>query len=233
MPCLWDQAGLPRRHASCNRHDNQRATTPLIFISHLKTGETVAGRFPTPAPCSSATLQTAYVWYIHNLCSNGTLRKQPVTRPSTESPSKKPVRPSLTQPALTAKISTIRPRKRDDSDWHNRQPATFSSLCTRSGATAMKKLSASSVRDWQTEKKTSATKKRKIDYSDIPPLSDRQLASLRRVGRPPLGAERRQLIAIRLDPTVLRWVKSLAAERKVPYQSLINDLLAGEMKKAG
>lgn len=96
----------------------------------------------------------------------------------------------------------------------------------------MKKLSASSVRDWRTEKKKSATKKRKIDYSDIPPLSDRQLASLRRVGRPPLGAERRQLIAIRLDPTVLRWVKSLAAERDVPYQSLINDLLAGEMKKA-
>jgi len=47
-----------------------------------------------------------------------------------------------------------------------------------------------------------------------------------------LGTERRQLIAIRLDPTVLRWVKSLAAEREVPYQSLINDLLAGEMKKA-
>ena len=96
----------------------------------------------------------------------------------------------------------------------------------------MKKLSASSVRDWRTEKKKSATKKRTIDYSDIPPLSDRQLASLRRVGRPPLGTERRQLIAIRLDPAVLRWVKSLAAEREVTYQSLINDLLAGEMKKA-
>ncbi len=41
------------------------------------------------------------------------------------------------------------------------------------------------VRDWRTKKKQSATKKRTIDYSDIPPLSDRQLASLRRVGRPP------------------------------------------------
>ena len=97
----------------------------------------------------------------------------------------------------------------------------------------MKKRSETSVRDWQTEKKRSTTRKRKIDYSDIPPLSDRQLASLRPVGRPPLGAERRQLIAIRLDPTVLRWLKSLAANREVPYQSLINDLLAGEMKKAG
>ena len=97
----------------------------------------------------------------------------------------------------------------------------------------MKKLSESSVRDWRTEMKKSATKKRKIDYSDIPPLSDRQLTSMRPVGRPPLGAERRQLIAIRLDPAVLRWLKSLAANREVPYQSLINDLLAGEMKKAG
>jgi len=96
----------------------------------------------------------------------------------------------------------------------------------------MKKLSESSVRDWQIEKKKSAIKKRKIDYSDIPPLSDRLLASMRRVGRPPLGVERRQLIAIRLDPTVLRWLKSLAAKREVPYQSLINDLLAREMKKA-
>ena len=95
----------------------------------------------------------------------------------------------------------------------------------------MKKLSASSVRDWRTEKKESATKKRKIDCSDIPPLSDRQLASLRRLGRPPLGAERRQLIAIRLDSTVFRWVKSLAAEREVPSQSLINDLLVIDMKK--
>jgi len=96
----------------------------------------------------------------------------------------------------------------------------------------MKKLSESSVRDWRTEKKRGAIKKRKIDYSDIPPLSNRQLTSMRPVGRPPLGEERRQLIAIRLDPTVLRWLKSLAAKREVPYQSLINDLLAGEMKKA-
>jgi predicted DNA binding CopG/RHH family protein len=46
-----------------------------------------------------------------------------------------------------------------------------------------------------------------------------------------LGDEPRQLIAIRLDPKVLRWLKTVAAERHVPYQSLINDLLASEMKK--
>jgi uncharacterized protein (DUF4415 family) len=56
---------------------------------------------------------------------------------------------------------------------------------------------------------------------------------MRRIGRPPLGDEPRQLIAIRLDPKVLRWLKALAAKRHVPYQSLINDMLASEMKKVG
>ncbi|MBH0203080.1 MAG: hypothetical protein HP496_12505 [Nitrospira sp.] len=97
----------------------------------------------------------------------------------------------------------------------------------------MKKLSESSVRDWRIGKKKTVTKRRKIDYSDIPPLSDEQLASMRRIGRPPLGEEPRQLIAIRLDPKVLRWLKALAVKRKVPYQSLINDMLASEMKKVG
>jgi predicted DNA binding CopG/RHH family protein len=45
--------------------------------------------------------------------------------------------------------------------------------------------------------------------------------------------EPRQLIAIRLDVRVLRWLKSLAAKRRVPYQSLGTELLAGEMRKAG
>ncbi len=97
----------------------------------------------------------------------------------------------------------------------------------------MKKQSDSSVRGWRIAKKRGATKKRKIDYSDIPPLSDAQLASMRRIGRPPLGDEPRQLIAIRLDPKVLRWLRAVAAKRQVPYQSLINDMLASEMKKVG
>ncbi|NOS81291.1 MAG: hypothetical protein E8D46_04485 [Nitrospira sp.] len=97
----------------------------------------------------------------------------------------------------------------------------------------MKKRSDSSVEGWRIAKKTSAIKKRKIDYSDIPPLTDEQLASMRRVGRPPLGDEPRQLIAIRLDPKVLRWLRAVATKRQVPYQSLINDMLASEMKKVG
>jgi len=96
----------------------------------------------------------------------------------------------------------------------------------------MKKRSDSSVQGWRIAKKRRVTK-RKIDYSDIPPLSDAQLASMRRVGRPLLGDEPRQLIAIRLDPKVLRWLRAVAAKRQVPYQSLINDMLASEMKKVG
>ena len=96
----------------------------------------------------------------------------------------------------------------------------------------MEKRSDSSVQGWRIAKKSRATK-RKIDYSDIPPLSDGQLASMRRVGRPPLGDEPRQLIAIRLDPKVLRWLRAVASKRQVPYQSLINDMLASEMKKVG
>lgn len=97
----------------------------------------------------------------------------------------------------------------------------------------MKRRSDSSVRDWRIAKKRGAIRRRRIDYSDIPPLSDKQLASMRRVGRPPLGDEPRQLIAIRLDPKVLRWLRAVAAKRHVPYQSLINDMLASEMKKVG
>lgn len=97
---------------------------------------------------------------------------------------------------------------------------------------ARKKRSESSVRVRQAAKKGNAIRGR-IDFSDIPELSDKQLASMRRIGRPPLGEEARQLIAIRLDPKVLQWLRSVAAKRQIPYQSLINDILAGEMKKVG
>ncbi len=95
---------------------------------------------------------------------------------------------------------------------------------------AAKKILDSSVRGQRIEKKKNVIKRQKIDFSDIPELSDEQLASMRRVGRPPLGDEARRLIAIRLDPKVLNWLRDSAAKRHVPYQSLINDILAREMK---
>src|SRR5690348_5735691 len=90
-------------------------------------------------------------------------------------------------------------------------------------------LSAHGARAVKSEK---GTKKRKIDYSDIAESSDRQLSTMRRVGRPTIGNEPRKLIAIRLDAKVLGWLRSTAEKKKVPYQSLINEILAGEMLKA-
>jgi len=54
---------------------------------------------------------------------------------------------------------------------------------------------------------------------------------MRRVGRPPIGAAPRQLIAIRLDPRVLQRLKREARQRQVGYQTLINDILAGHARR--
>ncbi len=54
---------------------------------------------------------------------------------------------------------------------------------------------------------------------------------MRRVGRPPLGAEPRQLIAIRVDPGVLDQFRKEARRRGVGYQTLINDVLAQYARK--
>jgi uncharacterized protein (DUF4415 family) len=72
----------------------------------------------------------------------------------------------------------------------------------------------------------------KVDFSDIPESSPRQLAAMRRVGRPPIGKEPRQLIAIRLDPRVLDSFRKEARRRRVGYQTLINEVLAAHARKA-
>ena len=71
---------------------------------------------------------------------------------------------------------------------------------------------------------------RKIDFSDIPDSSPAQLKAMRRVGRPPLGEEPRQLIAIRIDPRVLDRFRREARRRRVGYQTLINEVLAQHVK---
>ena len=50
---------------------------------------------------------------------------------------------------------------------------------------------------------------------------------MRRVGRPPIGARSRQLIAIRVDPDVLDEFRKEARRRRVGYQTLMNAALAG------
>jgi len=54
---------------------------------------------------------------------------------------------------------------------------------------------------------------------------------MRRVGRPPLGEEPRQLIAIRVDPRVLAQFRKEARRRRVGYQTLINEVLAEHIRK--
>jgi uncharacterized protein (DUF4415 family) len=72
---------------------------------------------------------------------------------------------------------------------------------------------------------------RKIDFTDIPDSSGAQLKAMRRVGRPPLGDEPRQLIAIRLDARVLDQFRKEARRRRVGYQTLINEVLARHVRK--
>lgn len=67
---------------------------------------------------------------------------------------------------------------------------------------------------------------RKIDFSDLPESTAEQLKSMKRVGRPPLGDERRQLIAIRVDASVLARFRKEAQRRRIGYQTLINEVLA-------
>ena len=71
-----------------------------------------------------------------------------------------------------------------------------------------------------------------IDFSDVPEASPGQLRAMRRVGRPPLGATARRLIAIRIDPQVLDAVRREAKRRGLGYQSLINDLLVRHVGRA-
>lgn len=91
----------------------------------------------------------------------------------------------------------------------------------------MAKRSASSVRGGRAAKNERRTALRPaIDFSDVPEASDEQLRSMRRVGRPPIGTETRQLIAIRLDPDVLRRFRAEAKRLKIGYQTLIHRVLA-------
>jgi uncharacterized protein (DUF4415 family) len=94
----------------------------------------------------------------------------------------------------------------------------------------MSKRSASSARGGRAARKRQRTI-RQIDFSDIPEASDEQLRGMRRVGRPPLGSRARQLIAIRLDPGVLRKLRKEASRRNLGYQTLVNRILADYVRR--
>jgi uncharacterized protein (DUF4415 family) len=96
----------------------------------------------------------------------------------------------------------------------------------------MKKSRGLSARGARAGKSEKGMQSKKINFSDIPELSDKQLSSMRRVGRPTVGDEPRKLIAIRLDAKVLTWLRETAEKKGKPYQSLVNEILAEEMRKA-
>ena len=96
----------------------------------------------------------------------------------------------------------------------------------------MKRSRGSSARGARAGKNEKGMKPKKNDFSDIPGLLDEQISSMRRVGRPTVGDEPRKLIAIRLDAKVLGWLRKTAKKKGLPYQSLVNEILAGEMRKA-
>src|SRR4051812_45391446 len=94
----------------------------------------------------------------------------------------------------------------------------------------MPKRSVSSVRGGRAGANVRRTT-RKIDFSDIPESSPEQLNAMRRVGRPPIGDEARRLIAIRVDAVVLSEFRREARRRGIGYQTLINEVLAGHVRK--
>ena len=69
-----------------------------------------------------------------------------------------------------------------------------------------------------------------IDFSDLPESTAAELRRARRVGRPKSGSAK-QLIAIRISPKLLSELRSQAAKRDKPYQTLIHELLEEAARK--
>ncbi len=96
----------------------------------------------------------------------------------------------------------------------------------------MAKRSALSARGGRAAKRGRNTRAEKIDFSDVAELTDEQLKRVRRVGRPPFGRSARELIAIRVDPEVLRSLRLEATREGVGYQTLIHRLLEEHVRRS-
>jgi uncharacterized protein (DUF4415 family) len=93
-----------------------------------------------------------------------------------------------------------------------------------------KKSTALSARGKRAKRSGKSIPDSRIDFSDIPELTNEQLEKMKRPGRPLLGTEKRQLIAIRIDPKVLEKIKKHAEEHGTGYQTLINEILGKYIK---
>lgn len=92
-----------------------------------------------------------------------------------------------------------------------------------------KKRLGSLAQESRVAKNAKPTSRKKIDFSDIPESTDSELKTAKRVGRP-ISGNSKQLIAIRISPDILKKLKKLAAKEDMPYQTLINELLAKATK---
>ena len=94
-----------------------------------------------------------------------------------------------------------------------------------------KKQSGSSVQGKHQGKNAKHIRDSEIDFSDIPELSDEQLSKGRRVGRPKSNVVK-QMIALRIDPKLLSQIRKLAKKKKIPYQTLLHQLLEDAVDEA-
>lgn len=88
-----------------------------------------------------------------------------------------------------------------------------------------------SAREKRIKRSANSIRNKNIDYSDIPALGDEQLASMRRVGRPPFGDSPKLMIALRLDPKLLENIRKLAGKSHKGYQTLIHEILEAYVEK--
>ena len=92
------------------------------------------------------------------------------------------------------------------------------------------KQSVSSARGRRARKSEKPTPDSRIDFSDIPESTDAELKRARRVGRPRTG-QAKQLIAIRISPRLLAEIRRSAAQRSMPYQTLIHEMLEKQVEQ--
>ena len=95
-----------------------------------------------------------------------------------------------------------------------------------------KRRVGSSARGGRVVKSARPISDSRIDFSDIPESTDEELRRARRVGRPRTGRPPRQLIAIRIDPLLLKQLRAMAAKQAKPYQTFIHELLERAVKRA-
>lgn len=93
-----------------------------------------------------------------------------------------------------------------------------------------KKQSASSALGKRVSRNVRHIPDHKLDFSDIPESTPEELKRAKRVGRPSTG-HAKQLIAIRLNPSLLATLRKIAVRQSKPYQTLIHELLEKSVRK--